>query len=887
MYKYDSSQKYISTGILAHVDAGKTTLSESLLLETGVIKSAGRVDLKNAFLDNDNVERERGITIYSKNARIPLGDKEIILIDTPGHTDFSAEMERALSVLDMAVLLISGPSGIESHTKTLWSLLKAYKIPTAIFVNKMDMEGANKLAVIKELTIKFSTNCIEFSPSWDEAFFENVASTDENLLNSFLENNSITNEEISDSFFERKLFPVFFGSALKQQGISEFLDSLNKLISSRNCNSSDESMINEASFSGVVYKVSRDLTGKRLTFIKSTGGTLKVKELINEEKINELRIYSGEKFQTVQEINKGDVFCIPGLQNTYVGQTFGNMSKTVSPYLSPALSYAIKYPNDVDKVQVLRILKELEEEDPSLNINYNEDTKEIFVSLMGDIQTEVLKRTIFDKYNINVNFTEGKVIYKETINSSSVGVGHFEPLRHYAEVHIKMEPLERGQGLMFDTDVSEDFLDKNWQRLILTHLKEREHRGVLTGAPVTDIKFTLVAGKAHIKHTEGGDFRQATYRAIRQGLMKLLMNNECHLLEPYYDYTLKLPETYVGRAMTDINAMPGTCNIAENDYENHIVILTGRAPVSSINGYVRDVAAYSKGLGELTFSISGYDLCHNEEEVLSNNHYDPDKDVKNPSSSVFCSHGAGTVIPWYEVDDYKHIEYDGLSFSSSMDKESYSANAAANRARKEYDSTSAFISTEEIDSILKQTSHANENGRKGSYKGISNAVRLRNRLSSKPTNEEPVYKGTKLKEKYLLIDGYNVIHAWDELNLLASSSLDAATGKLNDILCNYQAMTEVNLIVVYDAYKVPGHKTEENAYHNITVVYTKESQTADQYIERYANQNASKYDITVVTSDGLEQIIIRGEGCHLMSSREFEIHVNSITQDFNKKYGVE
>lgn len=897
MYQFTSSQKYISVGILAHVDAGKTTLSESLLLNTGVIKTAGRVDNKDAFLDTDSLEKERGITIYSKNARIPVSDKEMIIIDTPGHVDFSAEMERALSVLDFAILVISGPAGIQPHTKTLWNLLKSYKIPTLIFVNKMDMEGANRLNLLHNLTELFSKNIIplEFTSdsSLSEACYENIAACHELLMNEYLDNSKISADSIADAFFEKEYFPVLFGSALKNQGIDELLHAITLLINNRTHQSSfmkNYSYISKESpssdFSGIVYKISHDKAGKRLTFIKCTGGSLRVKSVLNDEKINDIRIYSGEKYTLAQEVTTGNVFCVPGLINTYAGMTFGEHQNVISPILAPALSYAVHYPDTIDRNQLLKILNELEEEDPSLNVFYNEDTREIFVSLMGDIQTDVIKRLILDRYNIAISFTEGKVIYKETVDNTAIGVGHFEPLRHYAEVHIKIEPLERGSGIEFATNVSEDLLDKNWQRLILTHLKEKEHRGVLTGAPVTDVKFTLVAGKAHIKHTEGGDFRQATYRAVRQGLMELLSTNNCRLLEPYYDYTLKLPETLVGRAMTDISAMPGSCTIAENDFNSHITILTGRAPVSAINSYVKEISIYSKGLGEISFNLSGYDLCHNEEEVLANTKYDPERDVRNPSGSVFCSHGAGTVIPWYQVPEYKHIEYDGLEFYNSADKESYADNAKANRLRKNYDSSNTFISTEEIDSILKQSTHANENGRKGSYKGISNAVRMRNRDTSKNEVKEPVYKGTVLKEKYLLIDGYNVIHAWNDLSLIASSSLDAASGKLNDILCNYQAITGVNLIVVYDAYKVKGHKTEENSYHNITVVYTRESQTADQYIERYANQNSSKYDITVVTSDGLEQIIIRGEGCHLISSREFEILVSNTTKDFNSKYGV-
>lgn len=868
----------ITAGILAHVDAGKTTLSESLLLETGVIKKAGRVDSKDAFLDNDQVERERGITIYSKNARLPLENIELILIDTPGHVDFSTETERALSVLDVAILLISGPAGIQPHTKTLWSLLKLYKIPTVLFVNKMDMNGADASSILNELSTKLSGSISAIS----ENDFENVASLNEKMMNEYLETGSVSRESISEAFWNRQLFPVFFGSALKHQGIDTFIDGLQKLLQHKIVHE----MNNLEDFSGVVYKISHDNQGRRLTFLKILSGSLKVKSLLGEEKINEIRIYSGEKYNSVSEVTAGDICAISGLNNTHAGDRFGNISKAVTPVLSPAISYALIYPDEIDKGQMLEIMNILGDEDPSLNVTYNEETREIQVSLMGDIQTEILKRTLSDRFNIKADFGEGKICYKETIDASCIGVGHFEPLRHYAEVHLKMEPLERGQGLEFASDVSEDLLDKNWQRLIMTHLKERIHRGVLLGAPVTDMRFTIVAGKAHIKHTEGGDFRQATYRAIRQGLMMLLNTDNCRLLEPYYDYTLKLPENYVGRAMTDISAMSGTCNIAENDITEGLTILTGRAPVSAMNGYMKEVMSYSKGLGHLEFSVAGYDICHNEEEVLQNSSYNPDNDTRNPSSSVFCSHGAGTIIPWDQVPLYKHVDYDGKSVTDRSDLEMINKATSLNNARKNFDSTEMFISTEEIDSILKQNSHANENGRKGSYKGISSAVRNRARENNKITAKDVTYKGTTYKEKYMLVDGYNVIHAWSSLEGTTVTSLDAAAGSLNDILSNYQAITGVNLIVVYDAYKVKGHKTEEIPLGNITVVYTRESQTADQYIERYANQNASKYDITVVTSDGLEQIIIRGEGCHLISSREFKEHIDMKVKNFNEKHGV-
>lgn len=870
-------------GILAHVDAGKTTLSESLLFQTGTINKLGRVDNKNAYLDNDTVERERGITIYSKNARLQLPEHEVILIDTPGHVDFSTEMERALSVLDEAVLLISGSEGVQSHTKTLWSLLKSYRIPTFIFVNKMDMITADKENILKELKEKLSDHIVDFSNA-DDDFYEEVASCDEILMESFLDEGHIADEDITSAIHNRHIFPVYFGSALKMDGIDTLTSGLNRYLYKNSYNTND--------FGARVYKISRDAQGKRITFLKITSGSLKVKSEINGEKINEIRIYSGEKYESVKEVYAGDVCGIVGLAASRNGDVYGVATKSTSAILSPAISYAVKFPHELDKNRMLQILKELEEEDPSLAVDYKEDTREIFVSLMGDVQSEVLKRTLLDRYNIIANFGEGKVCYKETVIGSAEGVGHFEPLRHYAEVHIKIEPAERGTGMIFDTDVREDLLDKNWQRLIMTHMMEREHRGVLTGSPITDVKLTLVAGRAHIKHTEGGDFRQATYRAIRQGLMQLLTDGKCLLLEPYYDYTLEIPETYVGRAMTDITGMCGTADISENDFDNHITVLTGRAPVSAMNGYSKEVLAYTKGLGHLSLIVSGYDTCHNMAEAIEGRRYNPDNDLRNPSSSVFCSHGAGTVIPWNEVPDYMHLDYATSSDPGLIirqDANDIAAAKEANRLRMEREakaSVSDFISTEEIDTILRQSTHANEKGRQESYKGISKSLRDRKRNEEKVSAKEVVYKGTVSAPKYMLVDGYNVIHCWEDLKLLARESLDGAASKLNDILSNYQAIQDIELIIVYDAYRIKGHATEEIKKDDITIVYTKEDQTADQYIEQYTNKYGKTRDITVVTSDGLEQLMVTGDGAHLISSREFELHVKQVTAQFYEKYGV-
>lgn len=890
--------KKIVAGILAHVDSGKTTLSESLLYKTGVVKKLGRVDQKDTFLDTDTVEKERGITIYSKDARMPLGDRQLIMIDTPGHVDFSTEMERVLSVLDVAILLVSGSSGIQSHTKTLWNLLKSYQIPTFIFVNKMDMEGVDKDKLLASIKKDLSDNAVDFNNYINdrEIFYEDIATCDEKLFGAYFENGYIDNNDIIKKIDNRDIFPVLFGSALKMLKIDELIEVLSTFIPNPSYNEKNE-------FGGIVYKITRDSNGKRLTHLKVLSGSLKVKDLLGEEKVNEIRTYSGDRYTAVTEVFAGDICAIAGLNETKNLDTFGAVKKSIPPILAPALSYAIHYPDDIDAPSMLKMLRQLEEEDPSLNVEYKEQTKEIFVSLMGDVQTEVLMRTINDRYDIAVTFTDGKICYKETIDHVVEGVGHFEPLRHYAEVHIKIEPLETGSGIEYEADISEDLLAKNWQRLILTHLMEKEHKGVLLRAPLTDVKLSLVSGRAHLKHTEGGDFRQATYRAIRQGLMELTTIGAVRLLEPFYDYSLTLPDEYVGRAMTDINKMSGTANISETDHEHHITVLTGRAPVSTMNGYSKEVISYTKGLGQLSLSLSGYDKCHNEDEVLASSHYNPDNDMYNPSSSVFCSHGAGTVIPWYEVPEHMHLSYasdqgafgegDDTFVINRLDDDMLKEANDANRLRRMRDNNSSkdiAISIEEIDQILHQSTHSNEKGRQGSYKGISADLRLRKRYEatnkSSDSNKETVYKGTKSKTKYMLVDGYNVIHAWDELQNISTASLDGAAGALNDILCNYQAIMDINLMVVYDAYKVKGHAVEENKYKNITVVYTKEAQTADQYIEHYAHENSKKYDITVVTSDGLEQIIVIGNGCQIISSREFKEITDRTFKEFNNRFNV-
>lgn len=866
----------IVVGILAHVDSGKTTLTESLLFEAGVIEKLGRVDVGNAFLDNDVIEKERGITIYSKNARFNAKNTEFILIDTPGHVDFSSEMERTLNILDAAVLLISASSGIQSHTKTLWSLLKRYQIPTYIFVNKTDMEGVDIPALLKSIQNTLSDSAVLFENPDSEETLEEIAGCDEELMDRYLDSGSLEIGMIKSAIRRRKIFPVFFGSALKMQGIHEFFDIFTDYIIESEADS-------ESDFSAVVYKIHKSEDKKRLTFLKILSGELKVKDVLDEEKINEIRIYSGKKYQVVQKAYAGDICAVVGLTKSRNRGVYGDVPKLNNPVLIPAISYAIKYPDEIDKTIMLGIMRELEEEDPSYNIEYREQTGEIFVSLMGDIQAEVLERVLYDRYGIRVSFGNGKVCYKETVASSVEGVGHFEPLRHYAEAHIKIEPLERNSGIEYALDVSEDVLAKNWQRLILTHLKEREHKGVLLGSPLTDVRYTLVAGKAHIKHTEGGDFRQATYRAIRQGLMELREREEMVLLEPFYNYSLVLPSEYTGRAMTDISGMFGTVTISESDGRDNLTVLVGRAPAVCMNGYSKEVSAYTKGQGHLSCVPGGYDLCHNKEEVLENSVYNPENDTKNPCGSVFCSHGAGTVIPWNEVPSYMHVPY------SFEDKDTLYEDGEYIFVPKEKSSSEGerLISIDEIEQILKKSTHANEKGRQNSYKGISRESRER-RLSARNDKDSSAskYVGAAPKEKYLLVDGYNVIHAWKELDEIVSSSLDGAAGRLNDILANYSAIEGIKLMVVYDAYKVKGHRVEETEYNGIVIVYTKEAQTADRYIEHYTHENSRKYDITVVTSDGMEQTIVTGDGGNVISSRGFKELLEEKVRKFNGDYNV-
>lgn len=840
----------IVMGILAHVDAGKTTLSEGMLYLSGTVRKLGRVDHKDAFLDTYSLERDRGITIFSKQAVFSLGNRRINLLDTPGHVDFSAEMERTLQVLDYAVLVISGADGVQGHTETLWKLLKLYEIPTFIFINKMDQPGTDRESLLTELKERLDEGCIVFGKGKNVESLEEIAMTDEAVLDYFMEHETVRNEDICRLIRERKIFPCYFGSALKLDGVQELLAGFEEYM---------KPFDGKKEFGARVFKISRDDKGERLTFLKVTGGKLVVKMPINkEEKINQIRIYSGAKYEAVNEVEAGGVCAVTGLSSSYIGQGLGVEKGTAAPFLEPVLTYQMILPEGADTTKVLRELKQLEEEEPLLNIVWNPALEEIHVQLMGEVQTEILKTMIAERFHLDVEFGTGKIVYKETIKSPVVGVGHYEPLRHYAEVHLKMEPLEAGSGLVFDTDCSEDVLDRNWQRLILIHLQEREHPGVLTGAPITDMKITIVAGRAHLKHTEGGDFRQATYRAVRQGLKSA----ESVLLEPWYSFVLEVPSEQVGRAMSDIGQMNGSFEGPEAENKQGMVRLTGTAPASEMRDYQREVWAYTKGRGRITLTLKGYEPCHNAEEVIEEIGYDSERDVDNPTGSVFCAHGAGFLVKWDEVPEYMHIKEDFLAEKPGIEQDEMMAVQMGNHCNYSGGYSSSYDDDPELLTIMEREfgSKQEERDRYSSY---------RKQTVSTPVRHTTVIKENEPKKEYLLVDGYNIIFAWEELNELAKASIDAARNKLMDILSNYQGFTGCTLILVFDAYKVKGNQGEVQRYHNIYVVYTKEAETADQYIEKTTHEIGRKYKVTVATSDALEQVIVMGQGAYRISARDF------------------
>lgn len=841
----NTGKRVLNVGLLAHVDAGKTTLSESILYQSGAIRNLGRVDHQDAFLDTDEMERERGITIFSKQAVLTWKDTEITLLDTPGHVDFSAEMERVLQVLDCAVLVISGADGVQGHTETLWKLLTRYGIPVFLFVNKMDQEGTDCGKLFAELKSRFSEGCIDFGrvETGAEEVIEEIAVCDEQTMEEYLEKGSVAVASIRRLVADRKIFPCYFGSALHLQGVEELMNGI--------CTYQMQKE-NPAAFGAKVYKIARDGQGNRLTYLKVTGGTLKVKDVIGEngDKVNQIRVYSGEKYELLSEADAGKVCAVTGLAETYPGQGLGAEKDSELPILEPVLTYRIILPDDCNVHTMLRDLKLLEEEEPELHVVWIEKSQEIHVQLMGDVQIEILQRIIKERFGVLVEFGEGSIVYKETIAAPVEGVGHFEPLRHYAEVHLRLEPGERGSGMQFDSECSEDVLDRNWQRLVLTHLEEKEHKGVLTGSVITDMKITLTSGKAHLKHTEGGDFRQATYRAVRQGLKKA----ESVLLEPYYEFRIELPSENVGRAMTDIQNRFGKFEAPETLGE--MTVLTGIAPVSTLSGYQKDVIAYTGGRGRISLTLKGYDLCHNQEEVVAARGYDSELDLANPTGSVFCAHGAGFVVDWDEVEEYMHME-------RTLDQTGEEGLAEVTLPKRRH--SSIELTQEELDAIYVRT----PDPVKQNHGPVTVCAKEKDREPGSAYTDPKWERRRREKEgrqEYLLVDGYNIIFSWEELRELSEKDIGAARGKLADILSNYQGYRKCTLILVYDAYKVEGNPGEVMKYHNIYIVYTKEAETADQYIEKTVRRIAKDAAVTVATSDGLEQVIILGQGANRMSA---------------------
>lgn len=870
--------KKLVTGILAHVDAGKTTLSEGLLYTSGAIRKIGRVDNRDAFLDTYAQERARGITIFSKQARLTFEDTEITLLDTPGHVDFSTEMERTLQVLDYAILVISALDGVQGHTDTLWKLLENYNIPTFIFVNKMDQPGTDGPWILQELKRRLDDGCVDFTNDTSDSFYENAAMAEEAMVEEYLETGELSKEHIIGAIKNRKLFPCYFGSALKLQGIEELLKGIIAY--------SKEPEYGEH-FAARVFKISRDEQGNRLTHLKVTGGSLKVKEMICteewEEKVNQIRFYSGNKFESVSEAKAGCICAVTGLSVTRPGEGLGEEWVEMPPVLEPVLTYRIRLPEGCDAAVMLPKLRMLEEEDPMLSIDWKEEFSEIHAKLMGEVQIEVLTNLIKERFGVEVTFDEGNIVYKESIENIVEGVGHFEPLRHYAEVHLLMEPGDAGSGLVFGADCSEDLLDRNWQRLILTHLYERTHKGVLIGAPITDMKITLKAGKAHLKHTEGGDFRQATYRAVRQGLREA----KSVLLEPWYDFRLEVPEGNVGRAMTDIEKMNGKFSMEYDDNimstaadDDRMSVLTGSAPVATMRGYQKELYSYTKGRGRISCTLKGYAPCHNAEEIIEAAGYIPETDLEHPTGSVFCSHGAGVNVSWDEVKEHMHLE----SILTPAEEEDYKVNPAFSRREEEL-----WIGQDEVDAIINRTfysNHPNKANRRRYHKSRGGESASTVYFSAEDRRRAFANAAPKEKrEEYLLVDGYNIIFAWDELNELAQKNIDSARDKLMDILCNYQGYKKCHLMVVFDAYRVKGHDTETIKYHNILVVYTKEAETADSFIEKFSHENSKKYDIVVATSDRLEQMIIMGKGCRPISARDFKDEVSRANQALREELG--
>ena len=855
------AEKRLCIGMLAHVDSGKTTLSEAMLYLSGAVRRLGRVDHGDAFLDTDEQERERGITIFSKQARMTWKDCEITLLDTPGHVDFSAETERAVQVMDYAVLLISGADGVQGHTETLWKLLERHRVPTFLFINKMDQPDTDRDKLLSQLWARLDDGCADFSGPWEDVL-EHAAMLDEDLMERYLEAGALEDSDLSALIVERKLFPCYFGSALKLEGVEELLDGLERFALEPDW---------PAGFAARVFKISRDDRGERLTWLKVTGGVLKVRDTVKgpdwEEKATQLRLYSGAKFTPAEEVPAGTVCAVAGLTQTRAGQGLGGEEDWEGPQLEPVLAYQVLPPAGGDVHTLLGQLRILEEEDPQLQVEWDEGAGEIRVRLMGEVQLEVLSRLMERRFGVEVSFGPGRIVYLETIAAPVEGVGHFEPLRHYAEVHLLLEPLERGAGLVLDTACDQNVLDRNWQRLVLTHLMEKVHVGVLTGSPITDMKITLLTGRAHLKHTEGGDFRQATYRAVRQGLMSA----QSVLLEPWYSFRLEVPTGSVGRAMTDLQRMGADFQSPET--VGDMSVLTGSVPVSEVGGYWRSVAAYTGGRGRFSCAVEGYRPCHNADEVIKAIGYDRSRDVDNPADSVFCAHGAGYLVPWDEVRTHMHLD---SGWRPQGERPAVQQAVPAHREAMSYESRAAL--DKELEAIFERA-----------Y-GPVKPHAFRPAPKAAPAPKPKPWKGLKTRDgdDYLLVDGYNIIHAWDGLRAIAREDLDGARARLIDRLRNYQGWKKCKVIVVFDAYKVKGNPGSVEKAGEVYVVYTKEAETADMYIEKttYAlAKERREHRVRVATSDGLEQMIILGHGAVRMPAAELEFEVEQVEAEIRRAIG--
>ena len=862
--------KRLVIGILAHVDSGKTTLSEAMLYRAGALRRLGRVDHRDAFLDTDALERSRGITIFSKQALLSLPEAELTLLDTPGHVDFSSEAERALQVMDYAILVISGTDGVQSHTETLWRLLERYQVPVFVFINKLDLAGADRAARMDELRRRFGSGCVDLSAAGSS---DDLALCSEELFETITSGGTPDDAQLADAVARRELFPCFFGAALRLEGVDELLDALQRLT---------RPLPGRREFGARIFKVTRSDSGERLTWLKVTGGELKVKAELSSRpdarrawrgKADQLRLYSGAKFSLVSTAEPGTVCAVTGLTDSYAGEGLGFEPDAAAPALEPVLRYRVLLPAGCDETAALRQLRELEQEDPMLHVVWDEHLGEVHLQLMGEVQLEILQSLIERRFGLRVEFDEGGILYKETISARVEGVGHYEPLRHYAEVHLLLEPGEPGSGIQLGSACREDSLAANWQRLILTHLAEKAHRGALTGAPLTDVKITLAAGRAHPKHTEGGDFRQATYRAVRQGLRTAAAQGACVLLEPWYEFSLRLPQESVGRALADMPRLHAEFDPPAS--EGDMALISGKAPVAALRGYAREVAAYTRGRGQLSCLPGGYAPCHNTDEVIAASGYDIDADTANTADSIFCSHGAGVLVRWDEVPEHMHIP-SVLARDERLSRGPAEDGDIPSRAARAADYRSALAADKELMAIFERTYGPIRRDPVQAMRTVKRRPAAESQARRSPSRPQP--EGPE----HLLVDGYNVIFAWDELKALAADNLDAARQRLMDILCNYAGYRQCVPILVFDAYKVKGGEREVEQYHNLYVVYTKEAETADMYIEKATHEIARRYHTRVVTSDTTEQLIILGNGALRISSQAFEMEVRAVEAEIRE-----